>query len=282
MYLVKSAKVWVFRRVGPCGWWSASTPRISLCRCIGGRLSWQDWPIEFVQGVLRHLAVRFKDRTAPGKLARHEPRIEAPPSEQGIVASGFSDSPIRHHDDKIGVADRRKAVSNNDCGPFVHQFPQRGTDGLLVDGVEMGGGFIQDQDRRVLQKGAGNRHPLALSARQAHAALADRGVPSVGQSGDERRQRGPLQRLGEVSIVRVRLGDQDIGAQGVVKQIGVLRDKRDAFAQVVGPIANGAGDRAEDRERFQRLINRLGLRQPDNGVARSEDDAVTVAESRVV
>jgi len=36
-------------------------------------------------------------------------------------------------------------------------------------------------------------------------------------------------------------------------------------------------DRAEDRERFSQLIEKLGLRQPENGVARSADEAFAVA-----
>jgi len=36
-------------------------------------------------------------------------------------------------------------------------------------------------------------------------------------------------------------------------------------------------DLAEDRERFARLVDRLGLRQPLNGVARSRDEAIAVA-----
>ncbi len=36
-------------------------------------------------------------------------------------------------------------------------------------------------------------------------------------------------------------------------------------------------DRAEDRERFKELLEKLGLRQPENGVARSVDEAVAVA-----
>jgi len=38
-------------------------------------------------------------------------------------------------------------------------------------------------------------------------------------------------------------------------------------------------DLAEDRERFQQLLAELGLKQPNNGLARSEVEAVTVAES---
>ncbi|MBV8685133.1 MAG: carbamoyl-phosphate synthase large subunit [Alphaproteobacteria bacterium] len=37
-------------------------------------------------------------------------------------------------------------------------------------------------------------------------------------------------------------------------------------------------DLAEDRERFAALVNRLGLKQPENGIARSRDEAVAVAE----
>jgi carbamoyl-phosphate synthase large subunit len=37
-------------------------------------------------------------------------------------------------------------------------------------------------------------------------------------------------------------------------------------------------DRAEDRDRFSELLRLLGLRQPDNGTAFSEDEAVAIAE----
>ncbi len=36
-------------------------------------------------------------------------------------------------------------------------------------------------------------------------------------------------------------------------------------------------DRAEDRERFKELLEKLGLRQPPNGTARSTEDAITIA-----
>ncbi|MDQ8757697.1 carbamoyl-phosphate synthase large subunit [Sphingosinicella sp. LHD-64] len=37
-------------------------------------------------------------------------------------------------------------------------------------------------------------------------------------------------------------------------------------------------DLAEDRERFARLVDKLGLKQPKNGIARSRDEAIAVAE----
>ena len=38
-------------------------------------------------------------------------------------------------------------------------------------------------------------------------------------------------------------------------------------------------DLAEDRERFAALINKLGLKQPENGIARSREEAIKVAET---
>jgi carbamoyl-phosphate synthase large subunit len=37
-------------------------------------------------------------------------------------------------------------------------------------------------------------------------------------------------------------------------------------------------DLAEDRERFQQLLHKLGLRQPENGIARSAEEAETITE----
>ena len=46
---------------------------------------------------------------------------------------------------------------------------------------------------------------------------------------------------------------------------------------ILGTTAD-AIDVAEDRERFQQLLHKLGLRQPDNGIARSSDEAERIAE----
>ena len=44
--------------------------------------------------------------------------------------------------------------------------------GFRLD-VERAGGLVEDQDRRVLQDGAGDGDALALAARERGAALAD-------------------------------------------------------------------------------------------------------------
>jgi carbamoyl-phosphate synthase large subunit len=70
--------------------------------------------------------------------------------------------------------------------------------------------------------------------------------------------------------------------KGVIVQYGgqtplkLARALHEAGAPIIGTSAE-AIDHAEDRERFQQLIERLGLRQPPNRTARAADEALALA-----
>ena len=69
---------------------------------------------------------------------------------------------------------------------------------------------------------------------------------------------------------------------GVIVQFGGQTPLKlaQALAEAGIPILGtspDAIDLAEDRERFAALVNKLGLKQPDNGIARSREEAVAVA-----
>lgn len=70
--------------------------------------------------------------------------------------------------------------------------------------------------------------------------------------------------------------------KGVIVQFGgqtplkLARDLEAAGAPIIGT-APDAIDRAEDRERFQVMADKLGLLQPENGLARSHEQALAVA-----
>ncbi|WP_025731821.1 carbamoyl-phosphate synthase large subunit [Carnimonas nigrificans] len=71
--------------------------------------------------------------------------------------------------------------------------------------------------------------------------------------------------------------------KGVIVQFGgqtplkLARDLEAAGVPIIGTTPD-AIDRAEDRERFQKMIDKLGLRQPPNATARSFDEAFAKAE----
>ncbi len=70
---------------------------------------------------------------------------------------------------------------------------------------------------------------------------------------------------------------------GVIVQFGgqtplnLVRKLEEAGVPVIGTSPD-AIDRAEDRERFQNLIKKLGLKQPPNSTVRSVDEAIQQAE----
>ena len=71
--------------------------------------------------------------------------------------------------------------------------------------------------------------------------------------------------------------------EGIIVQFGgqtplkLAKDLEAAGANIIGTTPD-AIDVAEDRERFQVLLNKLGLLQPSNGLARSEEEAVAIAD----
>ena len=70
--------------------------------------------------------------------------------------------------------------------------------------------------------------------------------------------------------------------EGVIIQFGgqtplnLSRKLESAGVKILGTSSDSV-DRAEDRDRFQQLIQKLGLRQPDNGMASTVEQAVEVA-----
>ena len=71
--------------------------------------------------------------------------------------------------------------------------------------------------------------------------------------------------------------------KGVIVQFGgqtplnLAKALSEAGIPILGT-SPAAIDLAEDRELFAALVNKLGLKQPDNGIARSRDEAIAVAE----
>ncbi|MFA4991754.1 MAG: carbamoyl-phosphate synthase large subunit, partial [Candidatus Omnitrophota bacterium] len=69
---------------------------------------------------------------------------------------------------------------------------------------------------------------------------------------------------------------------GVIVQFGgqtplnLARQLKDAGAPIIGTSVDSI-DKAEDRERFAKVLNKLGIDQPENGSAFSRDDAVNIA-----
>ena len=91
----------------------------------------------------------------------------------------------------------------------------------------------------------------------------------------------PLTAEDVLEILHVEMSNGSL--HGVIVQFGgqtplnLAQALQDAGIPILGTSPD-AIDLAEDRERFAALVNKLGLAQPANGIARSRDEAVAVAE----
>ncbi|MCC6074229.1 carbamoyl-phosphate synthase large subunit [Pseudomonas sp. GCM10022188] len=82
-----------------------------------------------------------------------------------------------------------------------------------------------------------------------------------------------------LEIVRVEQPKGVIVQYGGQTPLKLCRALEEAGVSIIGTTPD-AIDRAEDRERFQQMVQRLGLRQPANATARSEEEAL--AHSKVI
>ncbi|MFV0644266.1 MAG: carbamoyl-phosphate synthase large subunit, partial [Sphingomonadaceae bacterium] len=92
----------------------------------------------------------------------------------------------------------------------------------------------------------------------------------------------PLTAEDVLEILRVEMTNGEL--VGVIVQFGgqtplkLAQALEDEGIPILGTSPD-AIDLAEDRERFAKLVNRLGLKQPANGIARSRDEAAAVART---
>ena len=86
-------------------------------------------------------------------------------------------------------------------------------DAALGGGVHAGGRVVQDQDARLGEEGAGDRHALALAAREGEAALAHERVEPVRQVLDQLGEAGLLGGAPDLLLARLGTGVGDVLAE---------------------------------------------------------------------
>src|SRR5437899_9918140 len=124
-----------------------------------------------------------------GELGGDQPRVEAAPREQLGVRAGFDHAAVVEDDDGVGPAHGGQAMRDHQRRAVLLETIEGGADGRLADRVQVRGGLVEDQDRRVLQERARDREALPLAARQPRAALAHDAVEPPPQRRDELRER---------------------------------------------------------------------------------------------
>ena len=88
-------------------------------------------------------------------------------------------STILQHNNPVGSPGRRKPMGNDKSSPPAAQSIQALQKRLFSGGIQCAGGFVENQDRRVLKEGPRNRNALAFTAGKCRSALTDRRAVAI-------------------------------------------------------------------------------------------------------
>jgi len=107
-------------------------------------------------------------------------------------------------------------------GPTPGEFGQCRLDLTLGVIVQRAGCLIEDEDPRIAQNGAGDGDPLTLAAGESVPSGADERVQPIWERRHDTLDLRRAQGCPDLLVVRIRLGQQQVGADRVVNQIGLL------------------------------------------------------------
>ncbi len=155
-------------------------------------------------------------------------------AEGGVIAL-LHDAPVIHHPNLIVVFGVFQLVRHQQGGLLMRSGVQRLHHPLLAVGIEAGGRFIQQQQAARADQRPGDRHALRLADRQAGGVVAHFGVEPLRQIREQFADVGVFHRLLQLRFVGLRAAQQDIGAQGLRRQMRVLADP----AQLLAPVFCG-------------------------------------------
>src|SRR5271166_4674927 len=101
-----------------------------------------------------------------GELGLGDVAVSLALRQQFAVAAAFDDPAVIDDADLVGLRHGRKAVGDDNGRAALAQSVKRLLDRLLGFGIERRGRLVEQNDRRVLEEGAGDGDALALSARE--------------------------------------------------------------------------------------------------------------------
>ena len=211
--------------------------------------------------------------------------------------TGLREEDVRAHRWRLGVRPVYKRIDTcaaEFASPTAYMYStyETGIPGL-TDGNEA---FVSDREKVVILGGGPNRigQGIEFDYCCCHASFALKDAdyetimvncnPETVSTDFDTSDRLYFEPLTTEDVLEILHAEQQAGTlKGVIVQFGgqtplkLSQDLQKAGIPILGTSPD-AIDLAEDRDRFSRLLKDLGLRQPDNGIARSAEEAVRIAE----
>ena len=135
--------------------------------------------------------------------------VEAICVEQCFVTAPLRDGTVLEDQNVLAEPAAAHTVGDVDAGFVPDQFVETGVDFILAEWVQGGGGFVQDDERRILIQGPCNGDFLHLTAAQVFSGFfqrCDRRLQPLVHVPDSVRYTGQLQALPHPLRIRIQAG----------------------------------------------------------------------------
>ena len=149
------------------------------------------------------------------------------------MVSALTNYSFVQHKDLIRPDDRVKTMRNDNHRLVFHQCIQRPMNLFLIVCIQTGSGFIQQDDRCILDESACNGNSLLLAAGERIAAFAHHGFIAVRQCRNKLVALCRLCRCNDFLHSCARLSNADIVRYGIMQQINVLKDDGHFLGQCI-------------------------------------------------
>jgi len=255
------------------------------------------------RGEMRRLkSLGFSDARL-AQLAVRSSHSAGQPGQSGVVhdavkhmTGGANEAEVRAHRLKLGVRPVFKRIDScaaefDATTPYLYSTYEAPLFGEPVDEAE-----VSERRKVIILGGGPNRigQGIEFDYCCCHAAFALRDAgfetvmvncnPETVSTDPETSDRLYFEPLTAEDVLEIVRREGEKGEfLGVIVQLGgqtplkLAQELQKAGIPILGTSPDSI-DLAEDRERFAKLVTRLGLKQPANGIARSRDEAMHVAE----
>jgi carbamoyl-phosphate synthase large subunit len=255
-------------------------------------------------GMRRLKALGFSDARL-AELSVRSSHSAADPGVSGVVhdalkhmTGGITEDEVRTHRLRLGVRPVFKRIDScagefDATTPYLYSTYEKPLFGEAVDEAE-----VSDRPKVIILGGGPNRigQGIEFDYCCCHAAFAlgrdGAGFetimvncnPETVSTDPETSDRLYFEPLTAEDVLEIVSREAEQGELlGVIVQLGgqtplkLAQDLQRAGVPILGTSPDSI-DLAEDRERFAKLVTKLGLKQPANGIARSREEALIVAE----
>jgi hypothetical protein len=100
--------------------------------------------------------------------------------EKFLVGSLFAEAAFVEDENAVGVLNGAETVGDDECGAAAQQAIKGFANLEFGFGVHAGGGFVKNQEARIVGHGAGKINQLPLPDRECRSAFINRGGDPFG------------------------------------------------------------------------------------------------------